>query len=288
MLLGKDSGESGSTNVLDAGGCVERFAEGSDVAWWPEATLTILNWNGSTSGGGTHQVIFGSSRAGMTPQQAAQIRFLNPGGLDPGVYTARILDTGELVPTTQLPAAPTNLSATAPSSMQINLTWTDNANNEEGFTIDRSTDNSSFFRIASVGANATSYSDTGLAAGTTFYYRVRAFNGDGASAWSNPAQATTPAASLPTVTVTASDPNASEAGPDPGEFTISRSGSTASPPTVRFVVGGSAGFGTDYQRFDDPVIIPAGQTSAVITVTPIDDSDVEDIETVVLTLNPDA
>ena len=52
MLLGKDSGESGSTNVLDAGGCVERFAESSGVAWWPEATLTILNWNGSPSGGG--------------------------------------------------------------------------------------------------------------------------------------------------------------------------------------------------------------------------------------------
>lgn len=92
-------------------------------------------------------------------------------------------------------------------------------------------------------------------------------------------------APLPTVTVAASDPNASETGPDSGAFTISRSGSTESALTVQYTLGGMAGNGTDYQTLPASVTIPAGQTSAVVTVAPIDDGDIEDQETVVLTLN---
>ncbi len=84
-----------------------------------------------------------------------------------------------------VPAAPTNLIGTAISNTQINVTWTDNANNEEGFTIQRSTDGRVFTPIATVGANLTSYSDTGLSATTFYYYRVAAFNSVGTSAFSN-------------------------------------------------------------------------------------------------------
>src|SRR4029453_10569075 len=51
-----------------------------------------------------------------------------------------------------------------------------------------------FSQIASVGANMTTYSNSGLAASTTYYYRVRASNSGGNSAYSNTANATTQAA----------------------------------------------------------------------------------------------
>ena len=49
------------------------------------------------------------------------------------------------------PVAPSNLTATAASRSQINLSWKDNSNNEQGFKIERSTDNVNFTQIATVG-----------------------------------------------------------------------------------------------------------------------------------------
>jgi len=92
------------------------------------------------------------------------------------------------------PNAPSGLSATAASSTQINLSWTDNSSNESGFKIERSPDGSSgWTQIAEVGANTTSYQNTGLSPSTTYYYRVYAYNAAGNSSYSNTANATTPA-----------------------------------------------------------------------------------------------
>ena len=90
------------------------------------------------------------------------------------------------------PAAPTSLTATAVSRTQINLAWADNANNETGFLIERSTNGTSFTQIATAGANVTTFASTGLTANKRYYYRVRATNAVGQSAYSNIANARTP------------------------------------------------------------------------------------------------
>ena len=91
-----------------------------------------------------------------------------------------------------LPAAPSGLSASAASSAgQINLSWTDNSTNETGFSIERKTGTGSFAEIATVGADVTTYSNTGLAEQTTYTYRVSSYNAAGNSAYSNEASATT-------------------------------------------------------------------------------------------------
>lgn len=85
---------------------------------------------------------------------------------------------------------PSGLTATAVSSSQINLSWTDNST-ETGFRIERSgSSGGPYSEITTVGANVTTYSNTGLSAGTTYYYRVRAYN-NGNSLYSNVASATT-------------------------------------------------------------------------------------------------
>jgi transcriptional regulator CtsR/regulation of enolase protein 1 (concanavalin A-like superfamily) len=95
-------------------------------------------------------------------------------------------------------AAPSALAAAATSSTQINLSWTDNANNETGFKIERKTGSGgTYAQIATAGANVTAYSDTGLTPATTYFYRVRATNGSSDSAYSAEASATTPAIPLP-------------------------------------------------------------------------------------------
>ena len=74
------------------------------------------------------------------------------------------------------------------------MSWTDNSNNEDGFRIERCTGNNctNFAQIAQVGANVTSFNNTGLARNTRYRYRVRAFNAVGNSGYSNIAKAKTP------------------------------------------------------------------------------------------------
>lgn len=89
------------------------------------------------------------------------------------------------------PPAPSNLNAVTISDSQIDLIWSDNSPNEQGFTIERHAEGGSFQFHAQTSANEASYSDTGLPSSATFYYRVRAFNGAGESSYSNTASAST-------------------------------------------------------------------------------------------------
>ena len=93
------------------------------------------------------------------------------------------------------PNAPSGLGATAISSSQINLQWTDNSSNETGFSIERCTGAgcSTFAQVGTAAAGANTFSDTGLAASTSYTYQVRAVNGSLASNPSNTATAVTQA-----------------------------------------------------------------------------------------------
>lgn len=95
------------------------------------------------------------------------------------------------------PAAPTGLTAISPNNngakkSVVTLVWNDNADNEQAYHVERSTTpfDYGFVVLGTVGANSTSYEDRTVQGRTTYYYRVRASNPGGYSAYSNTASVT--------------------------------------------------------------------------------------------------
>lgn len=98
------------------------------------------------------------------------------------------------------PAAPSSLTAIAVSSSRINLSWQDNSADETGFLVERKQGaGGAWAQAGTTGANITTFSDSGLVSGTTYFYRVAANTAGGASGYSNEASAAT-MAGLPQIT----------------------------------------------------------------------------------------
>jgi FtsP/CotA-like multicopper oxidase with cupredoxin domain len=97
------------------------------------------------------------------------------------------LPSNVFVITTPAPAlaAPSNLRVTGFTGTSIGLAWNDNSNNELGFYLERSTDGVNWTRIATRPRNTRTYTNTGLARRTLYYYRIQAYNASGTSAYSN-------------------------------------------------------------------------------------------------------
>jgi hypothetical protein len=79
------------------------------------------------------------------------------------------------------PAAPSAPTAAPLSETEIRLDWTDNSGNEDGFRIERRPSGGSYAQIALAGANVVSFNDAGLAADSSYDYRITAFNAAGNS-----------------------------------------------------------------------------------------------------------
>src|SRR5262249_51804543 len=113
------------------------------------------------------------------------------GGGTGGLTTIGAVGSWTYTPTTQglPPLAPSNLKVANVlrhdnNTSDIQVTWTCNSFNETGVSVERSTDGVRFSQIATLGANAMTFTDSRVGAGT-FYYRARAFNADGFSSYSN-------------------------------------------------------------------------------------------------------
>jgi Lamin Tail Domain/Fibronectin type III domain len=174
------------------------------------------------------------------------------------------------------PTAPSGLSASVVSSSQVNLNWTASTDDVgvASYNVYRSTDSVSFSPVASV--SGTSHSDTGLAASTTYSYRVTADDAaSNESAFSNTASATTPAATSP-ANVILNEILANESGSDVtkefvelvnvGGTSIDLSGWTVWDSTAArhtFATGTVLGAGKAIVVFGAASGIPAGTVNAV-------------------------
>src|SRR3989344_4660568 len=150
------------------------------VAWIGGNTVYSLNldtntWTPTTYSGGPTALANGTyGRWNYSPSLNV---FVTCNSVDIDCYTLR-LTTGSVLPPpdTQAPSTPTNLSASAVSSSQINLSWTASTDNVgvTGYRVERC-QGSTCTNFTQVGTPTTnSYNDTGLTANTTYRYQVRA------------------------------------------------------------------------------------------------------------------
>jgi len=139
-----------------------------------------------------------TSQLTLEPDDISGIQSLYPGG-----STA-----------SPVPASPSGLMVATNSSSSLIVSWSDNANNESGYRVERSSDGANFSALVQLGVNARSYTDSGLSAGSGYYYRVSAFNSSGPSGYSNVGWGQTQAAvanTAPSVSITSPSSNSSYA-----------------------------------------------------------------------------
>jgi hypothetical protein len=167
------------------------------VGSWEDRTFTVQNVGSVAVGGNAtadapFQVVSGGSYSLSVGQsQRVTVRF-SPTSTGP--FGGSVTFSGTRGVTRSVtgagisvsPMAPSGLTAAAVSTRQITLAWQDHSFNEKEFRIERKPGSrGAFGQIATVAANVTGFSDTGVRPETTYVYRVRACNGAGCSGHSN-------------------------------------------------------------------------------------------------------
>jgi hypothetical protein len=177
----------------------------------PSPTTISLVWTDNSTGEQGFQLWRSTTGATGTytllNSLGADVTAADDNGLTPGMqYCYKVLATGagpssdfsnSSCATTPLapPAAPTNLALAVQSGSAINLTWQDNASDEAGFEVWRSTTGASgtYTKRTNRPANSEAFGDTGLSPGTEYCYKVLAAGAGGApdSPFTDPSCATT-------------------------------------------------------------------------------------------------
>lgn len=123
--------------------------------------------------------------------QTLEVRYQGPSGsgiskqLIPNSVLGTTLPQATTLPLPAVPQQPTGFTASGISPSAISVTWTDVATNEDKYELYRSAvNNGSYSLLTTLPANTTSYKDSGLFSNSVFYYKVRAVNVGGASAYS--------------------------------------------------------------------------------------------------------
>ena len=98
--------------------------------------------------------------------------------------------------TPNVPLAATGINFTSVTQTSMSVNWTDNATNETGYVVSRSTDGTNYTVIGTPAANANTFPDTGLVPGTTYFYRINAVTEGASSANLDGSQATNPAGNI--------------------------------------------------------------------------------------------
>lgn len=101
------------------------------------------------------------------------------------------------------------VSTEVPEASSLTINWVDGATNEDNYVIERSTDGTTYTEIATLAANVASYNEVGLTPNTLYYYRVKATNSAGSSAYASVSVTTPPIPSIPTKAVNPNPVNGS-------------------------------------------------------------------------------
>ncbi len=228
----------------------------------PSATQLVLNWRETT--GETGYRIERSADGGATFSTLASVGANVPSytnaGLTAGIaYSYRVIPTstlGDGVTSTTMSGA-ARLAAVSPTlgtvaAGSITINWTD-ISNETNYRIERSTDGTTFTTLATIAANTLTYTDTTVASGGEYYYRVFGTTALTQSLTGTVTFAAAPSTSPPTAPWTSSDIG-SVAGPGTTDLTSG---------TFKLVSSGSSISGTsDSFRYTSQALVGDGQITA--------------------------
>ena len=170
------------------------------------------------------------------------------------VGTSDYSNTAQVDMTAAAPTAPSGLNASVVSATQVDLAWADNATTETGYVVERSVDGGAFAVIATLAADAASYSDLTVTAGHSYAYQVAATNGVGQSDHSNQATAS--------ITVPPAPTNLSGTNITTTSFTLNWQWAFAQPDGFEVQVATNSTYTAIVQTFPD---VNADQTSLVIS-----------------------
>ncbi len=246
------------------------------------ATEVRLNWTGASPPPDRYELERGPSAAGpfapVAMPAGSATTYLDSGLMTGATVWYRLRAVVQSVPSAWAgpirqtpfainspPNAPTALPVSTATESSLVINWTDTSTNESGFEVQRApAAQGPFFTFATPGPNATTVTDTGLAPGTPFHYRVRSINASGASDYSLTVSGITLAPNAPTnvtavqevinsnavIRVSWTDSSNAE-----GSFQIERStdqttwvDTTVVPANITTFVSTTAAFGTNYYR----------------------------------------
>jgi xyloglucan-specific exo-beta-1,4-glucanase len=165
--------------------------------YWVQLTRSGDNFTASRSADGVIWTPIGS--ATVTMGSTVYVGLATTGADNNQLNTSSFHNVNITTGSVTAPAAPTALSGAVVTNRRIDLSWVDNATNETYYFVERAT-NSSFTQnlaTTTLGSNATSYQDTSVVPSTTYYYRIRAYNTGGYSAYSDVVNYTTTAPTPP-------------------------------------------------------------------------------------------
>lgn len=175
------------TGIIPLGGTLQLSAKPRDVAGYPLTGRTIT-WASSSAAvvavdpttGIARGVSLGppvtvtATAGGKTATVALSVSSTAPPSTPPGLF------------------APYQLTAAITAGPQVALAWRDTSSSENGFQIERAIGAGTFATIGATATNLTSYTDKGVTPGGVYAYRVRSFNANGGSGYSNLANVSVP------------------------------------------------------------------------------------------------
>lgn len=217
---------------------VMRWGTNALYVSWPDSSEFETGYEVERSSGGSPFALIGTTGASATGYHDTglvtgttytyRVRAMN------GTAASGYSPEGSGQPVGQ-PNAPTGLTVAGVTNTSVQLTWTDNATDEVGYAVTRATGGGEYAQIKyGLPADTTSFTDTGLTPGTTYSYRVQAYNSEAYSESSNVATATT----------TGGDPTQSDwSGAGIGSPALAGS-ITGAPPTFTMQAAGADIYGT--------------------------------------------
>lgn len=204
IYIGSNGGTGGATS-----GTVHAISPEGTPIWEYQTTYDVRSSPAISADGTVYIGVMDGSIYAFSSNGTVKWRYLANGGIygspavaaDGSIYVQTIGGVlyGNLTCTPPTTTLPSNLVVELLSENSVRLTWQDNSSDEYGFVIQRKIGaNGTFADVGTRGAGATTFDNTGLGSGQTYYYRVCAYQEGGNSAPSNEAGILTPGLPSPT------------------------------------------------------------------------------------------